>query len=431
MIIKSSRIPVSDTANIAAYFAAEGENEEISWLQGTQAEIQLMGITAKLAGRAFSVRHVIVAPGEKLSGNELGQILDNVCQEYGVTENMRERITAVVHKKPRENDAGFEYHYHFAIPEVDTETGRVLDSKFTHMRNEKLSRLAELQTGHEITPGRFNREVYDALSRERPDLDLSRYQAALEDAAEASGMERADWKSYRAESSYTSTGHQVIKRKAKAAGVESDLSLPKIKSLMRSWASQRTPEQFIEHVLASGYELRPGKKSGIWRLYGHGHDLGSLVRLSGIKRHKIKEIMEQKYDNTNATKEAKAKSGPKSTAAEPAGIRDAGVGQGRSEVPGSSTGSGRPNGSGRQQNDRATGGDLRQHGDHHRSKPPSIERSRSIKRRFNRLKGGHAVNRILGSYSGGSSFVMAPLDPSAFDVLAQWASQYRAGHSRD
>lgn len=297
MILKSSRIPVSDTANIAAYFAAEGENEEISWLQGTQAEIQLMGVTAKLAGRAFSVRHVIVAPGEKLGGPELGQILDNVCAEYGVTENMRERITAVVHKKPRENYAGFEYHYHFAIPELDTDTGRVLDSRFTHMRNEKLSRLAELQTGHEITPGRFNKEVYDALSKERPDLDLSRYQQALEDAAEASDMERADWKSFRAESSYTSTSHQVIKRKARAAGVEADLSLPKIKSLMRKWASERSPEQFIDYVLATGYELKPGQKKGIWRVHGHGHDLGSIDRLSGIKRQKIREIMERKYDD--------------------------------------------------------------------------------------------------------------------------------------
>jgi|TARA_A100001391_G_scaffold203553_1_gene196253 hypothetical protein len=304
MILKSSRIPTSDTGAIAAYFADEGQNEQISWLQGTQAEIQIMGITAKLAGRAFSVRHVIVAPGQELHGAQLGKILDNVCAEYGVTENMRERITAVVHKKPRENDAGFEYHYHWAIPEVDSETGRVLDSRFTHMRNEKLSRLTELQTGHEITLGRFNREVFDALTKEQSDLDLSRYRQALEDAAEVSGMERADWKSYRAESSYTSTSHQVIKRKARAAGVEADLSLPKVRSLMRKWASTRTPEQFIEHVLASGYELRLGTKQGIWRLHGHGHDLGSIDRLSGIKRNKINEIMERKYDVSIGHKDA-------------------------------------------------------------------------------------------------------------------------------
>ena len=300
MILKSSRIPVSDTSTIAAYFASESENEQSSWLQGTQAEIQLMGITAKLAGRAFSVRHVIVAPGERLDGNELGQILDNVCNEYGVTENMKDRITALVHKKLRENDRGFEYHYHFAIPELDTDTGRVLDSRFTHMRNEKLSRLAELQTGHEITPGRFNREVYDALSREHPDIDLSRYQQALEDAAVASGMERSDWKSFRAESSYTSTGHQVIKRKAKDAGVEKDLSMPKIKLLMSTWASERSPEQFIDHVLANGYDLVPGtKKRGIWRLHRHGHDLGSIDRLSGLKRHEIEEIMNRKSQWTS------------------------------------------------------------------------------------------------------------------------------------
>ena len=298
MIIKSSRIPVADTATIAAYFAAEGENEEISWLQGTQAEIQLMGITAKLAGRAFSVRHIIVAPGQKLGAPELGKILDNICAEYGVTENMKDRITAVVHKKPREGNLGFEYHYHIAVPEMDTESGRVLDSRFTHMRNEKLSRLAELQTGHEITLGRFNREVYDALTKEHPDLDLSRYQAALEDASEAAGLVRADWKSFRAESSYTSTGHQIIKRKAKAAGVEADLSLPKIKSQMRKWASGRSPEQFIDHVRAKGYELEPGAKAGIWRLSGNGYDLGSVDRLSGIKRDKINEIMQRKYDAT-------------------------------------------------------------------------------------------------------------------------------------
>ncbi|SDG83271.1 hypothetical protein [Sulfitobacter delicatus] len=297
MIIKSTRVPVSDTGAIAAYFGNQSENEKIGWLQGTQAEIQLMGITAKLAERAFSVRHLIIAPGEKLGGHELGQILDNVCQEYGVTKNMKDRITAVVHKKPREEGAGFEYHYHFAVPELDTDTGRVLDSKFTHMRNEKISRLAELRTGHEITPGRFNREVYDALAREQPDLDLSRYQAALEDASEAAGLKRGNWKSFRAESSYTSTSHQVIKRKARTAGVEADLSIPKIRAQMRKWAADRSPEQFIEHVLTSGYELKPGNNKDIWRLHGHGHDLGSIDRLSGIKRHKINEIMERKYDD--------------------------------------------------------------------------------------------------------------------------------------
>jgi len=296
MIIKSSRIPVSDTGTIAAYFSAEGENEEINWLQGSAAEIQLMGVTAKFAGRAFSVRHVIVAPGEKLGGNELMQILENVGAEYGITQNMRDRITAVVHKKPREAQTGFEYHYHIAIPELDSETGRVLDSKFTHMRNEKLSRLTELQTGHKITPGRFNREVFDALAKEHPDLDLSRYQAALEDASEAAGFEFRNWKSFRAENSYTSSSHQIIKRKTKTAGVLGQLSVPKIKSQMRKWASERSPEQFVEHVLASGYDLRPGQRGGIWRLFGHRHDLGSIDRLSGIKRHEINEVMQRKCD---------------------------------------------------------------------------------------------------------------------------------------
>lgn len=307
MIIKSSRIPVSDTGAIAAYFAAEGENEEVSWLQGTQAEIQLMGIAAKLAGRAFSVRHIIIAPSERLSGNELRKILDNICNEYDVTENMKDRIVAVVHKKPREQNEGFEYHYHFAIPEMDTQSGRVLDSRFTHMRNEKLSRLAELQTGHAITPGRFNREVYDVLSKEHLDLDLSRYQQALEDASQAAGLDRAGWKSFRAESSYTSTGHQVIKRKAKKAGVEETLSLPIVKTQMRKWAAKMDADQFIDHLQANGYELRPGKKAGIWRLYGHGHDLGAIDRLSGIKRYKIDEIMVKKYNRPLSHKDRSGK----------------------------------------------------------------------------------------------------------------------------
>lgn len=432
MIIKTSRIPTGDTGAIAGYFAAKGENEEVSWIRGSENEIQLMGITSQLAGRAFSVRHMMISPGEELSADGLGEIIESICTEYGVTDDQRRRITAVQHKKEREGGGGHEFHYHLAIPEVDSESGRVLDSRFTHMRDEKLGRLAELRLGHKIIVGKFNAEAYDALAREHPGLDLTPYREALEAAAVEEGMDPADWKKVRAVSAYTSGEHQTLRRKAKKAGVEDQLSLPKLKNQLRSWASQRTPEQFIEYVLSNGYELKPGKKSGIWRLYGHGHDLGSIDRLSGIKRNKIRDIMEKKYGhNTNAAKETTQKTGPEQTAPEPAGVRDAQAGQGRSEVPGSSTGPRRPERPGGQQDGRAAGSDLRQHGDHHRSKPPSIERSRSIRRRFNRLKGGHAAARILGSYSGGSSFVMAPLDPSAFDVLAQWASHYRAGHSRD
>ena len=120
-------------------------------------------------------------------------------------------------------------------------------------------------------------------------------------------MDRSEWKSFRAESSYTSTGHQVIKRKAKAAGVEKALSLPIIKTHMRKWAAKMDADQFIDHLQANRYELRPGKKAGIWRLYGHGHDLGAIDRLSGIKRHKIDEIMVKKYNRTSSHKDRSGK----------------------------------------------------------------------------------------------------------------------------
>ncbi len=182
MIIKTSRIPTGHTNKIAQYLAAKGENERVYWLCGHPDDIQVMGEISKLAGKAFSVRHVVLAPQVRLDHTQLAQVIKAYCQEYRVPNFSIRRLCLIKHMKPRASMECTNVHWHLAIPETDPLSLRVLNSSFTRIRDEKLSRITELMLGHPIVPGRFTKQVFQVLKKERPDLDLSAYRIALSQA---------------------------------------------------------------------------------------------------------------------------------------------------------------------------------------------------------------------------------------------------------
>lgn len=180
MIIKTSRVPTGHTNKIAKYLAAKGENERVDWLCGHPDDIQIMGEISKLSGKAFSARHVVLAPQVRLDHTQLAQVIKAYCQEYRVPNSSVRRLCLIRHMKPRASTECTNVHWHLAIPETDPLSLRVLNSSFTRIRDEKLSRMSELMLGHPIVPGRFTKQVLEALKKEQPNLDLAPYWKALE-----------------------------------------------------------------------------------------------------------------------------------------------------------------------------------------------------------------------------------------------------------
>ncbi|MDP2582091.1 hypothetical protein Q8W37_19285 [Shimia thalassica] len=198
MIIKSSRVQARHGEQIARYLEDQGENELVSWALGDAEDIALMSLIAQYSNKLFGVRHFVIAPGKDLSIFELQTTVRDVYEEYDVTSLSQNQACLVMHQKPRSRAGVCDVHFHLAVAELDPGSGRVMCSRFTKMRDEKIARILELKFGHPPILGRFNRAVYNAIQREQPDLDLTPFEGALKSAAAAQGLPAKSWKDVKA-----------------------------------------------------------------------------------------------------------------------------------------------------------------------------------------------------------------------------------------
>jgi hypothetical protein len=180
VIIKSSRIPADRNRVIARYFAAEADNESIRWRRGSAEDVEALGGMAGATGRPFGVRHIVVAPEVDLVGRQLIETLRAIQTEYGVSDIALSQSCIVEHTKLKAGQGRAVPHFHLAFPELDLLTYRVMDSRFTRMRDEKIARLLELRFGHPPIPGRFNAQVLEALHQEFPELDVMPLRSAMQ-----------------------------------------------------------------------------------------------------------------------------------------------------------------------------------------------------------------------------------------------------------
>lgn len=290
MIIKQTRIPTGQGANLRAYLTSPGENETVENLSGDLMNIGFNDMISGAMGLTYSTRHVIISPSERLELDDLAKVIEQVCDEFDVPESSRQRLAVVLHEKARTDDnEGARFHYHVAIPEVDDQTGRVLSSSFFKMRNEKLSRLAELTLGHEVVPGRFNREVYTAL--EGAGVDVRRYEQALREACRREGLQESGWLDYRARASFSPDTQHAAERKT--APEDQFRSPQQVREHIKTLG--RDPAAIITALEADGFEISPGRKPGAWIVSRDGVPFGSLDRLAKIKKEAVNEAAEQRY----------------------------------------------------------------------------------------------------------------------------------------
>lgn len=290
MIIKQTRIPVGEGGNLRKYLTTAGENEAIEETAGDLINLDVSEVIATVYGRTYGTRHVIISPSERLSVEELGKVIGQFCDEFGVPESSRQRLAVVLHEKQRtDGNEGARFHYHVAIPEVDDETGRVLSSSFFKIRNEKLSRLAELTLGHDVIPGKFNKEVYTALQADG--INVRRYEEALREACRREGKPESGWLDYRARASFSPDTQHAAERKT---SVDDRFRSPaQVREHIKGLG--RDPAAIISSLERDGFEIGSGRKPGVWVVSINGVAFGSLDRLAKLSKEAVNEAAEQRF----------------------------------------------------------------------------------------------------------------------------------------
>lgn len=294
MIIKQTRVITGDANKLGIYLSSAGENEKVQHIAGWIDSLRTSDAIAALWGRTYSIRHFIVSPSKKLTTKQLGDVIKEIGTEFDVPESSMERMTVVMHEKPRSDaNDGARYHYHVAIPEVDADTGRVLSSSFTKMRNEKLARLSELRLGHDVVPGKFNREVYEALRSYK--IDLQPFEDALRAACRDEGIPEARWLDYRARAAFSESQIHAAERLARERGETRFTSPQVVRQHIRDLMKDKALPEVLDTLLEQGFSVEPGRKAGTWILTKDDIEFGSLDRLTKLKKDIVNEEAERRF----------------------------------------------------------------------------------------------------------------------------------------
>jgi hypothetical protein len=268
MIIKATRITTFSGADALGDHVFDGlGNDDILTIQGCREDLDDMVADAVRHGAKYSIRHVIISPSQITRRQEAIALVARYAIEFGGDAS---RSVIVEHRKSREH-AGYNLHWHAMIPEV--QDGRVLNSSWMRLRHEKLSRVAEMDLGHALVPGRWNRAVETTL----------RAEGHSEMAARVAPLALIP----RPTSSYTGAQHQAARR----AG----LSMPHTRAIamaaaQATWAD--SGKAFASALATQGLRLKTGAKTGIIIIEGHDgdgdwHELGAVHRMLKVDRQAV------------------------------------------------------------------------------------------------------------------------------------------------
>lgn len=254
------------------------DNEAVTVIHGTVADLHDAVADAKRFNRTHALRHFIIAPEIAMGRDGFEQSVTLLAGEFGFDP---QAALIVEHCKPRAIENVADRHWHIVVAEVDAATGKVLSSHHDRARHEKIGRVLELTFGHPITPGAHDTAVLAALRHEGRD-DLA------DRLADHLGL------GDRPVEAFTTAAHQAAKRQ----GV--DLAKARA-TIQAAWAEGETGPGFLDRLAPHGLELVQGDKAGTWivRTVPDGLFLGAGHRLVGVRKTDFNHRMEGTQDDNH------------------------------------------------------------------------------------------------------------------------------------
>lgn len=270
MIIESSRMLASHSMIASScHHVFEGkDNEAITILQGSDFDVKAMVGLARAFNSKYATRHIKINSYEAITDDQAKAFVDMYCHEFGASSK---EAVIVRHDKPRADHKAYNHHYHIYLPEVmEDQEYKIMDSKFSKIREEKLARLAEIKFNHHPVVGKFNRSVVKQLRKE-----------GLTNEAD---IVQANTPNDQPDATYTKKSYQMAKRQ----GISLNVIRDDMKALKKACGSF---SQMVDRLLFINLEIQEGKKENTYILVTKDNKrfVGSANRFFGMKKNEFNE----------------------------------------------------------------------------------------------------------------------------------------------
>lgn len=277
--MKTSSQGISATCRHVFYGS---DNEKITVLQGSEFDVRAELGRARSVGSQYAVRHIKASSYEDMTDEQLFSLVKKYAREFKADPSS---ATIVRHDKPRADGKASGHHYHVYFPEV-LANGKIMDSSFSKIREEKIARIAEIDFGHKPVLGKHNASVIKDLEKsgQKYYADIIRRNTPSLDPKDAPNASYSD-KQF---------------RRAKISGIALNEVRQTLKELR---ISSESFGQMIESLDAHNLEIRKGDKPNTYIIVNNdnGTVLGSANRLFNMKKTDFNQQYES-YLNGHDTK---------------------------------------------------------------------------------------------------------------------------------
>jgi hypothetical protein len=297
MIIKGERVLASRSAAPLLHHLLHGEeNDHVHLVQGTEDDARAAFDDARVAGKKFALRHFIISPQCETSRDEALMIVGLLGIEFSF-----DPATAIVfeHSKPRATAATVAFgevvvspstHWHALVPEID-DSGRVMDSRFSFLRHEKLARLAEQRLSHPHVRATHETAVLTALEKDGH-FDAA---ASLRNAIELDPGEPH-------REAFSRGAHQMAKR----LGADTAIARATVQA---AWQTTSDWQGFVTALDTEGFRIADGDKEETLVVETkNGVFVGALHRLARVRKIDLKrrKALHERHEANECTGSAGA-----------------------------------------------------------------------------------------------------------------------------
>ncbi|WP_146911413.1 hypothetical protein [Gluconobacter thailandicus] len=258
------------------------DNEKITVLQGSEFDVRAELGRARSVGSQYAVRHIKVSSYEDMTDKQLFKLVKKYAREFKADPSS---ATIVRHDKPRADGKASTHHYHIYFPEV-LANGKIMDSSFSKIREEKIARIAEIDFGHKPVLGKHNASVIKDLEKsgQKYYADIIRQNTPSLDPKDAPDASYSDKQFRRAKISGTALNE--VRQTLKELRINSE-----------------SFGQMIEGLDQHNLEICKGDKANTYIIVNNdnGNVLGSANRLFQMKKTDFNQQYES-YINGQDTK---------------------------------------------------------------------------------------------------------------------------------
>lgn len=240
------------------------DNDDIQVLRGSEFDVKSELGRARAVGSRYAVRHVKISSYEDMTDAQAIDVVRMYASEFKTDP---ETATIVKHTKQRADNKASSHHYHVYFPEV-MQNGRILDSSFSKIREEKVARIAEIDFNHKPVQGKHNLSVIKDLERSGRKHYADRI--------------RKNTPSLNPKESPDSSYSEKQFRRAKTNNINLNEIRQSLKDLRISSGSFG---QMIEGLDNLNLKITKGDKENTYIIVNHdNHILGSANRLFNMKK---------------------------------------------------------------------------------------------------------------------------------------------------